>query len=73
MSFGEGTTSQGDFHEGINPAAGDKLPVIFQCENNDYAISVPISQQMAIKSVAQRAAAYGIPGVSVDGTDALAR
>ncbi len=72
VSFGEGTTSQGDFHEGINLAAVHKLPVIFQCENNDYAISVPISQQMAIKSVAERAAAYGIPGVSVDGTDVLA-
>lgn len=72
VSFGEGTTSQGDFHEGINLAAVHKLSVIFQCENNDYAISVPISQQMAVKSVAERAAAYGIPGVSVDGTDVLA-
>lgn len=70
-SFGEGTTSQGDFHEGINLAAVQKLPVIFQCENNDYAISVPVSQQMAVKSVADRAAAYGMPGVSVDGTDVL--
>lgn len=71
VSFGEGTTSQGDFHEGINLAAVHKLPVIFQCENNDYAISVPMSQQMAITSVADRGAAYGIPGVKVDGTDVL--
>ena len=49
-----------------------KLPVIFQCENNDYAISVPMSKQMAVKSVADRGAAYGIPGVKVDGTDVLA-
>jgi 2-oxoisovalerate dehydrogenase E1 component alpha subunit len=70
-SFGEGTTSQGDFHEGINLAAVHKLPVIFQCENNDYAISVPMDKQMAVKSVADRGAAYGIPGVKVDGTDVL--
>jgi 2-oxoisovalerate dehydrogenase E1 component alpha subunit len=71
VSFGEGTTSQGDFHEGVNLAAVHKLPVIFQCENNDYAISVPMSQQMAVASVADRGAAYGIPGVKVDGTDVL--
>jgi 2-oxoisovalerate dehydrogenase E1 component alpha subunit len=71
-SFGEGTSSQGDFHEGINLAAVQKLPVIFQCENNDYAISVPMSKQMAVKSVADRGVAYGIPGVKVDGTDVLA-
>lgn len=71
-SFGEGTTSQGDFHEGINLAAVHKLPAIFQCENNEYAISVPQRMQMAVGSVADRAAAYGIPGICVDGTDALA-
>jgi 2-oxoisovalerate dehydrogenase E1 component alpha subunit len=71
-SFGEGTSSQGDFHEGINLAAVQKLPVIFQCENNDYAISVPMSKQMAVNSVADRGVAYGIPGVKVDGTDVLA-
>jgi 2-oxoisovalerate dehydrogenase E1 component alpha subunit len=71
-SFGEGTSSQGDFHEGINLAAVHKLPVIFQCENNAYAISVPMCQQMAVASVADRGAAYGIPGVKVDGTDPLA-
>ncbi len=72
VSFGEGTTSQGDFHEGVNLAAVHRLPVIFQCENNEYAISVHQRQQMAIGSVAERAAAYGIPGISVDGTDVLA-
>jgi 2-oxoisovalerate dehydrogenase E1 component alpha subunit len=71
-SFGEGTTSQGDFHEGINLAGVHHLPVIFQCENNEYAISVPQRQQMAVSSVADRASAYGIPGISVDGTDVLA-
>ena len=71
-SFGEGTTSQGDFHEGINLAAVHHLPVIFQCENNEYAISVPQQQQMAVASVADRGPAYGIPGISVDGTDVLA-
>lgn len=71
-SFGEGTTSQGDFHEALNLAGVHKLPVIFQCENNDYAISVPMNQQMAIESVADRASAYGIRGVKVDGTDVLA-
>lgn len=71
-SFGEGTTSQGDFHEGLNLAAVHKLPAIFQCENNDYAISVPLNMQMAVTSVADRAPAYGVPGVKVDGTDVLA-
>lgn len=71
-SFGEGTTSQGDFHEGLNLAAVHKLPVIFQCENNEYAISVPQRLQMAVTSVAQRGHGYGMPGVSVDGTDVLA-
>jgi 2-oxoisovalerate dehydrogenase E1 component alpha subunit len=72
VSFGEGTSSQGDFHEGINLAAVHQLPVIFQCENNDYAISVPMNRQMAVQSVADRGVAYGIPGVKVDGTDVLA-
>jgi 2-oxoisovalerate dehydrogenase E1 component alpha subunit len=71
-SFGEGTASQGDFHEGINFAAVHKLAAIFQCENNEYAISVPQKMQMAVNSVAERGAAYGIPGVCVDGTDVLA-
>jgi 2-oxoisovalerate dehydrogenase E1 component alpha subunit len=71
-SFGEGTSSQGDFHESLNLAAVHKLPVIFQCENNEYAISVPQRLQMAISSVADRGPGYGMPGVAVDGTDVLA-
>ncbi len=69
--FGEGSTSQGDFHEGLNWAGIHKLPVIFLCQNNQYAISVPISQQMAVEHVADRGAAYGMPGVIYDGNDVL--
>jgi 2-oxoisovalerate dehydrogenase E1 component alpha subunit len=70
--FGEGATSAGAWHEGVNFAAVHKLPVIFVCENNHYAISVHESKQMAVANVADRAAAYGIPGVVVDGSDVLA-
>ncbi len=70
--FGEGASSKGDFHEGLNFAAIHRLPVIFVCENNHYAISVPQSKQMAVASVALRGQGYGMPGVAVDGTDALA-
>jgi 2-oxoisovalerate dehydrogenase E1 component alpha subunit len=69
--FGEGSTSQGDFHEGLNFAAVHKLPCIFVCENNQYAISEPQNRQMAIADVAIRAAGYGMPGVVVDGNDVL--
>ncbi len=72
VSFGEGATSKGDFHEGVNFAAIHRLPVIFFCENNRYAISVPYEKQVPVAQVAARAAAYGIPGVSVDGNDVLA-
>jgi 2-oxoisovalerate dehydrogenase E1 component alpha subunit len=68
-TFGDGATSMGEFHEGVNFAAVHKLPVVFVCENNSYAISVPIRLQMANPNVAERAAGYGIPGVTVDGTD----
>lgn len=71
-SFGEGASSKGDFHEGLNFAAIWKLPVVFLCENNRYAISVHQSKQMAIDNVADRAAAYGMPGVVVDGNDVVA-
>jgi 2-oxoisovalerate dehydrogenase E1 component alpha subunit len=71
-TFGDGATSQGDFHEGVNFAAVHRLPVVFVCENNSYAISVPIRLQMANPNVADRAAGYGIPGVTVDGTDVAA-
>jgi len=68
-TFGDGATSQGEFHEGVNFAAVHKLPVVFVCENNSYAISVPIRLQMANPDVADRAAGYGLVGVTVDGTD----
>jgi 2-oxoisovalerate dehydrogenase E1 component alpha subunit len=68
-TFGDGATSQGAFHEGVNFAAVHSLPVVFVCENNSYAISVPIRLQMANPNVADRAAGYGIAGVTVDGTD----
>jgi 2-oxoisovalerate dehydrogenase E1 component alpha subunit len=70
--FGDGASSKGDFHEGLNFAAIHKLPAIFVCENNQYAISVPTSKQMAVRSVADRAVGYGMFGASVDGTDPLA-
>ena len=69
--FGDGASSKGDFHEGLNFAAIHKLPAIFVCENNHYAISVPASKQMAVHSVADRAVGYGMFGESVDGTDPL--
>jgi 2-oxoisovalerate dehydrogenase E1 component alpha subunit len=70
-SFGEGSTSQGEFHEALNFASVHKLPVIFLNENNGYAISVPARKQMAIMDVAARAQGYGIPGVIVDGNDPI--
>ena len=70
--FGEGATSEGDWHEGLNFAGIHKLPVVFVCENNHYAISVPQSKQMAVQDVATRAEGYGFPGVVVDGNDVLA-
>jgi 2-oxoisovalerate dehydrogenase E1 component alpha subunit len=68
-TFGDGATSQGDFHEGVNFAAVHRLPVVFVCENNSWAISVPIRLQMADPDIADRAAGYGIAGATVDGTD----
>jgi 2-oxoisovalerate dehydrogenase E1 component alpha subunit len=70
--FGDGATSEGDWHEALNFAGIHKLPVVFICENNLYAISVPLSKQMAVKDVAARAEGYGFPGVVVDGNDTLA-
>ena len=72
VSFGEGATSQGDFHEGLNFAAIHRCPVIFFCENNHWAISVPQRLQVAGPGVAERAAAYGIPGARVSGGDFFA-
>lgn len=70
--FGEGATSEGDFHVGMNFAGVFKAPVIFICRNNGYAISVPISRQTAAESIAIKAKAYGFPGIRVDGNDILA-
>ena len=70
--FGDGATSQGDIHESMNYASIHQLPVVFICENNRYAISVPLSHQMAIDQVSARASGYRMPGVTVDGTDLLA-
>jgi 2-oxoisovalerate dehydrogenase E1 component alpha subunit len=70
--MGEGSSNQGDVHEALNFAAIHKLPFVFMVENNGYAISVPVERQVSVRDVAQRAAAYGIPGVVVDGTDVLA-
>ena len=70
VSSGEGTTSQGDFHEAINWAAKEKLPVIFVIQNNKYAISVHVSEQMAGRSVYRFTAGYqGLTRFKVDGTD----
>ena len=70
--FGDGAINTGAFHEASNMAAIWKLPVIFVCENNLYAISVPIKKACALQNLADRSAGYGIPGVTVDGNDVLA-
>jgi 2-oxoisovalerate dehydrogenase E1 component len=69
--FGEGATSKGDFHEALNFAGIHQLPMVFVCENNGYAISVPMSSESAVDDVADRAHAYGFGGVIVDGNDPL--
>ncbi|TXC93417.1 thiamine pyrophosphate-dependent dehydrogenase E1 component subunit alpha [Metabacillus litoralis] len=71
VTFGEGSSNQGDFHEGANFAAVHKLPVIFMCENNKYAISVPYEMQVACEKISDRAIGYGMPGETVDGNDPL--
>jgi 2-oxoisovalerate dehydrogenase E1 component alpha subunit len=68
-TFGDGATSKGDFHEGLNFAAVHRLPVVFVCENNGYAISVPLRLQAGNPAIVDRAAGYGMAGVAVDGTD----
>ncbi len=70
--FGDGATSEGDMHEAFNFAGVFKAPVVFLCQNNQYAISVPYKQQTAAQTIAQKAIAYGIPGIRVDGNDVLA-
>lgn len=70
--FGEGASNVGDFHEGLNMAGVLQLPVVFVCENNFYAYSVPFERAMAIEDVAKRAESYGFNGVAVNGNDVLA-
>jgi 2-oxoisovalerate dehydrogenase E1 component alpha subunit len=71
-SLGEGSSNQGDFHEGLNFAGIHHLPVVFVVENNGYAISVPMALESAVPDIAMRAAGYAMPGVVVDGGDVLA-
>ncbi len=71
-SIGDGGTSEGDWHEGVNMAAVFRAPVVFLVQNNGYAISVPKERQTRAEFIAQRAQGYGIPGVVVDGNDAFA-
>jgi pyruvate dehydrogenase E1 component alpha subunit len=70
--FGDGATSRGDWHEGVNMASVYKVPVVFICNNNQYAYSTPLERQMAVENVADRAEAYGMPGEIVDGNDIVA-
>jgi len=73
MAFlGDGGTSEGDFHEGLNFAGVYQAPVIFVCQNNQWAISVPRKKQTHSETIAQKAVAYGMPGLQVDGNDILA-
>jgi len=69
--FGDGATSEGDFHEAMNFAGVFELPVVFVCQNNQWAISVPRDRQTASRTLAQKAVAYGMPGIQVDGNDVL--
>ncbi len=70
--FGDGSTNQSTFHESLNLASIWKLPIVFVCENNHYGISMSQDRHQAIKDISDRAAAYNIPGVSVDGNDPMA-
>ncbi|MBI1962893.1 MAG: pyruvate dehydrogenase (acetyl-transferring) E1 component subunit alpha [Candidatus Rokubacteria bacterium] len=70
--FGDGATSEGDFHEALNFAGVWQVPVVFVCQNNQWAISVPLKKQTHSKTIAQKALAYGVPGLQVDGNDVLA-
>jgi TPP-dependent pyruvate/acetoin dehydrogenase alpha subunit len=67
--FGEGTSNRGTFHESLNWAAVQRLPCVYVCENNGYAVSVPASVSTAVSDIADRAVGYGVPGVVVDGDD----
>ena len=69
---GDGATSEGDFHEALNFAGVWHVPVVFVCQNNQWAISVPLKKQTHSRTIAQKALAYGFPGIQVDGNDVLA-
>ena len=69
--FSDGASSQGAFHESLNMAAVLKLPVVFVCENNQYAVSTPVSYSCPVKNIADRASAYGMPGDVADGNDVV--
>ncbi len=71
-TFGDGATSEGEWHESLNFASVHKLPIVFLCENNEWAISTPLSNQMGQPDIYKRAAGYGMPGVVVDGFDPIA-
>ena len=71
-TFGDGATSEGEWHEGVNFATVHKLPIVFLCENNEWAISTPLSEQMGQADIYKRAVGYGMPGVLVDGFDPIA-
>ncbi|MFC1919551.1 thiamine pyrophosphate-dependent dehydrogenase E1 component subunit alpha [Chloroflexota bacterium] len=71
VNFGDGTSNRGEFHESLNFASLRKLPIVFVCQNNQYAVSTHVSKSIATPDVADRAAAYGIPGLIVDGNDVL--
>jgi pyruvate dehydrogenase E1 component alpha subunit len=70
--FGDGATSEGDFHEALNLAGVWHVPVIFVCQNNQWAISIPLKKQTHSRTLAGKALAYGLPGIQVDGNDVLA-
>ena len=71
-TFGEGATSEGEWHESVNFAAVHRLPIVFLCENNEWAISTPQATQMVVRDVIDKAAGYGLPGAVCDGSDAIA-
>ncbi len=70
--FGDGASNRGDFHESLNMAGVMKLPIVYVCDNNCYAMTVPATCAMAIRDISIRAAGYGFPGITVDGNDVLA-
>jgi len=69
--FGDGATNEGEFHESLNMASVWKLPVVFICDNNQYGMSMHRSKVMNVQNISERAASYGIPGVTVDGNNVL--